>query len=260
MNKLVEQLVRQSYECQVTTNHHRNEPLKITDIPEKLWQVVSVDFGGPYSDGHYNLVIVDKRTRYPEVEVVYSTAAKPTKEKLKKVFATYGAPEQLETDNGPPFNSKELAGFALEEGFKHHRITPLHPRANGETENFVKLSNKTEQSARLENKSMTMAIQELLTGYRSTPHPATGITPFEAMMNRQVRTKIDYTERESRTEISKEEKVNKRDKGYKMKIKGNAENNNTNPHKFAVGVHVLLEQNKTNKWTTPYEPIQYIIY
>ena len=113
-------------------------------------------------------------------------------------------------------------------------------------EKFMKPLNKTEQRAHLQNKSMTIAIQELLTVYRSTPHPAIGITPFEAMMNRQVRTKIDYTERESRTEISKEEKVNKRVKGYKMKIKGNVENSNTNPHKFAVEDHVQLEQNKSS--------------
>ena len=185
---MVEQLVGQCYECQVTTREHRQEPLKRTEIPEKPWQVVSVDFGGPYPDGHYNLVVIDKRTRYPEVETLYSTAVKPTKEKLKKVFATYGTPEQLETDNSPPFHAKEFAEFAVEEGFRHHRITPLHPRANGEAENFMKLLNKTEQRVRLENKPSKIAIQELLIGYRSTPHPATGTTPYDAMMNRKVRT------------------------------------------------------------------------
>ena len=59
----------------------------MTEIPEKPWQVVSVDFGGPYADGNYNLVVIDKRTRYPEVESVHSTAAKPTKEKLKKKYS-----------------------------------------------------------------------------------------------------------------------------------------------------------------------------
>ena len=163
-------------------------------------------------------MIIDKRTRYPEVKVVYSTAMKSTKEKLKKIFAAYGTPEQLESDNGPPFNSKEFAEFALEEGFKHHRITPLHPRANGEAESFMKLLSKTEQRAHLENKSTKIAIQELLTGYRSTPHPATGVTPYEAMMNRHVRTKLDYMERESKTDNPRNERVNKRDNGYKMKI------------------------------------------
>ena len=84
MNKMVEQEVGQCYECQVTTKEYRHEPLKMTEIPEKPWQVVSVDFGGPYPNGHYNLVVIDKRTRYRELESVHSTAAKPTKEKLKK--------------------------------------------------------------------------------------------------------------------------------------------------------------------------------
>ena len=107
---------------------------------------------------------------------------------------TYGTPEQLKTDNGPPFHAKEFAEFAVEEGFRHHRITPLHPRANGEAENFMTLLNKTEQRACLENKLTKIAIQELLIEYRSTPHPATGIAPYDAMMNRKVRTKLDYTQ------------------------------------------------------------------
>ena len=51
--------------------------------------MVSVDFGGPFPDGHYNLLVIDKRTRYPEVEIVYPTAVKPTKEKLKKSHIGY---------------------------------------------------------------------------------------------------------------------------------------------------------------------------
>ena len=84
MNKMVEHIVGQCYECLVTTKEHRHGPLKMTEILDKPWQIVSVDFGGPFPDGHYNIVAIDKRTRYPEVEVVYCTAVKPTKEILKK--------------------------------------------------------------------------------------------------------------------------------------------------------------------------------
>ena len=100
---------------------------------------MSIDFGGPYPDGHYNLVIIDKRTRYPEVEVVSSTAVKQTKETLKKIFATHGTPVQVECDNGPPFQSNEFAKFAAAEVFRHHEITLLHPRANGEAESLMKI-------------------------------------------------------------------------------------------------------------------------
>lgn len=43
-----------------------------------------------------------------------------------------------------------------------------------------------------------MAIQEMLTGYRSTQHPATGVTLYEALTNRQVRTKLVYQARKSK--------------------------------------------------------------
>ena len=178
-------------------------------------------------------MVIDKRTRYPEVETVYSTAVKPTKEKLKKIFATYGTPERLESDNGPPFNSREFAMFASEEGFRHHCVTPLHPQANGEAENFMKLLNKTEQRARIENKPVRLAIQKLLTGYRSTPHPATGVTPYDAMMDRKVKTKLDYVQPDLIAGKVKQSKVNKRDMEYKMKIKSNAENRNTKSHNLS---------------------------
>ena len=49
-------------------------------------EIVSVDFSGPNPDGHYNLVVVDKRTRYSNVEMVYFTGFASIKEKLKKIF------------------------------------------------------------------------------------------------------------------------------------------------------------------------------
>ena len=55
----------------------------------------------------------------------------------------------------------------------------------------MKLLNRTEQRARIENKPVGLAIQDLLTGYRSMPHPATGITPYDDMMDHDVRTKLD---------------------------------------------------------------------
>ncbi len=83
-----------------------------------------------YPDGHYNLVAIGKRTRYPEVEVTYSTSFKPSQVKLKRMFGHHGTPQRIDSDNGPPFHSQEFAQFAEQEGFAHHRVTPEHPRAN----------------------------------------------------------------------------------------------------------------------------------
>ena len=127
--------------------------MKVTNIPSRPWDTISIDHSGPYPDGHYNLVLIYKRTRYPVVEPVASTNFQACKERLKHIFASYGTPRRIESDNEPPFNSKEFSQFAIQEGFQHHKVTPLHPRENGEAERFMRMLNKTEQIASLQGKN-----------------------------------------------------------------------------------------------------------
>jgi len=59
MNHLISQTIGSCFKCQVATKSHRQEPIKPSFIPEEPWQQISIDFGGPYPDGHYNLVAID---------------------------------------------------------------------------------------------------------------------------------------------------------------------------------------------------------
>ena len=262
MNTLIENILGECFECKVTTKDHRQEPVKMSTIPSQPWEHISIDFGGPYPDGHYNLVAIDRRTRYPEVATVYSTACRSTTEKLKVMFATHGTPRKITSDNGPPFNSRDFSQFADEEGFEHCKVTPLHPRANGEVEVFMKTLNKTEQIAYLQGKNKyerANAVQDMLIAYRSTPHPATGITPYDALMNRLVRNKLDYIE--TKPTISEADKmINKKDKQFKERAGQQSTNRNTREHNYVVGDYVLLKQMKRHKWSSAYEPSFYIIF
>ena len=61
--------------------------------------------------------------------------------------------------------------------------------------------NRSEQITHLQGQNSNTATQEMLAGYRSTPHPATGVTPYEALMNRQVRTKRDAQYKQPKDQI-----------------------------------------------------------
>ena len=175
------------------------------------------------------------------------------------MFATYGTPRRLESDNGPPFQSREFAEFAEKEGFHHHRVTTGHARANGEAENFMKLLNKTEKTAHLHSQNGNIAIQEMLTGFRAMPHPEKGVTPYEAMMNRPIRTKLDHQARVMSSNKPIDTTINQKDKQYKDRMTFNSHRRHTKEHNFIIGDHFLLKQKKTNKWSTVYEPAFYII-
>ena len=80
LSAYVEEIQGKCFECLVVNKSHHQEPTKMTAIPEKPWQRIAADFSGPYPNGHYNLVVVDKQTRYPEVVTTPSTACQPTTE------------------------------------------------------------------------------------------------------------------------------------------------------------------------------------
>ena len=86
--------------------------------------------------GHYVLVVIDGYSRFPEVGIVRSASVKAVLPKLDRVFAAYGVPQVVKSDNGSPFNGHEFAQLAEYLGFEHRRVTPLWPEANGEVENI----------------------------------------------------------------------------------------------------------------------------
>ncbi|XP_032231485.1 uncharacterized protein K02A2.6 [Nematostella vectensis] len=203
MNKRIEDIVSSCFSCQVSTNTHHTEPAKMTSLPERPWETVKADFCGQFPNKEYVLVVTDQYSRYPEVEFITSTALKPTRKKLKKMFATHGVPKVVQTDNGPPFNSTEFTEFAAIEGFRDKKITPRHPKAQGQVEGFNKLINKIATIANQEHIDVHEATYDMLSAYRDTPHPATKETPYELMMNREIRTKLEHFQQTNRHRIGK---------------------------------------------------------
>ena len=45
------------------------EPFKQSEMPSGRWQVLHIDFCGPLPSGELLLVVIDRYSRYPEVDV-----------------------------------------------------------------------------------------------------------------------------------------------------------------------------------------------
>ena len=119
--------------------------------------------------------------------------------------------------------------------------------------------NKTEQIAHLQWKSgpnRDMAVKDVLMANKGTPHPATGISLYQAMMNKPVRTKLNYTVPRKERSIS-DKILDKMDKQCKETV---TDEGGINKKHIFVGVaDVLLRQRKSNKCSTPYEPVFYTV-
>lgn len=73
------------------------------------------------------LLLIDAHSKWPEIVEMPSTTASRTVDVLHQIFAHYGIPEQIVSDNGPQFVSEEFSKFMKENAIKHVRISPYHP-------------------------------------------------------------------------------------------------------------------------------------
>ena len=94
------------------------------------------------------------------------------------------------TDNGPPWNSKDIKLFFKARGIRHKRITPLWPRANGLTERFMQNINKCIRTSITSKTNWKENLQIMLMNYRNTPHHTTVIAPSTLYFNRRTRSFI----------------------------------------------------------------------
>ena len=90
-----------------------------------------------------------------------STTSEKTIETLHMLFARYGVPAQLVSDNGPQLKSEEFEQFLKRNGIKHITSAPYHPATNGLAERRVE-SFKNGRKSETEVKSLNIKLAKFL--------------------------------------------------------------------------------------------------
>ena len=83
-----------------------------------------MDFEGPFK-GKMFFLLIDAHSKWPEIYEMKSTTAADTIAVLRHVFASFGLPEQIVSDNGL-LVAHEFAEFLRVNGVKHIRVAPYH--------------------------------------------------------------------------------------------------------------------------------------
>ena len=153
IDNMIEQKVKKCRQCQAVQDDNLEQPIKPRILPDGPWQQLEMDFQGPYPTGQYIFVVIDRHTRWPEVKILKRAPdAKMTMDAMEGIFRNKGVPEVCQSDNGPPFQSKEMSDFAKKHGYVHKHITPEWPRANGMVERFNRSMKEAIQAAVIEGK------------------------------------------------------------------------------------------------------------
>ena len=119
--------------CRVCNKNKKNsvEPLIPTPFPDRPWQIIGLDFF-KFKTVDF-LIVFDYYSRYIELGAMNKNkTASEVLRVLKTLFARYGIPETLRSDNGPPFDSADYLAFAMEWECKVVTSGPAFPKSNGE--------------------------------------------------------------------------------------------------------------------------------
>ena len=187
IDREIEEVAKSCESCLLTANSPAPAPLHPWMIPKQPWERVHLDHA--FWGNKVLLVAIDVFSKWPEVQVVSSTSAKQTIEKLQSIFAIHGLPITLVSDNGPPFQSDEFKSFVEANGIVHRRVPPYHPASNGAAENLVKSVKRALEKGKTTD-SLEMKIAGFLATYRNTPHTVTERTPAEILLGRAPRTRL----------------------------------------------------------------------
>ncbi|XP_064478090.1 uncharacterized protein K02A2.6-like [Ornithodoros turicata] len=136
LDKDLESTVRSCKICQSVLPAKTVGPLQPWSYPTRVRQRVHVDYA--LKDGVNLLVLVDAYSKWVEVFCMNTTTTTSTLKRLDALFASYGYPEELVTDNGPQFASEEFQEFLRQRGIRHTRTPPYHAASNGAAERLVR--------------------------------------------------------------------------------------------------------------------------
>ena len=227
MKGKVEVFVKSCMACMMFSNKKTTEPIHHHHVPDKCWDTVAVDLFGPMPDKNHVIVVQDLASRFPAAKLVSSTSSRQVLPALSDIYDNYGNPSTQISDNGPPFNSREMELFAQKRDIELKKTPPLHPQANP-AETFMKSLGKTMKIAHEDKTSKKEALSLLLKNVRDTPQQATGIAPGAMMFRDGYRATFprksvnskqvkDARERDSAQKKQRQEKVNS--SKFRQKIK-----------------------------------------
>ena len=150
-----------------------------------------------------------------------STTTEKTITELHKLFASFGLPEQVVSDNGSQFTSSEFDMFMKFNGIKHILTAPYHPKSNKEAKRAVQTFKNSLKAQKMEKGDVQTKLSRFLLCYRNTPNSTTGLTPAELFLKRKVRTRLDLLRPNVAERVSQKQasaKLNSDKKGQSQRL------------------------------------------
>ena len=117
-----------------------------------------------------------------------STTSSAVINKMKAIFARFGIPMKLVSDNGPQYAAEDFSRFAHEWALRHVTTSPIYPQANGLVERSVQTAKQLLKKAKVGSQDPFLSLLE----YRNTQIDGLS-SPAQLLMSRRLRASLPET-------------------------------------------------------------------
>ena len=155
---------------------------------DKPWTRLHMDWAQARGVGNI-LVIVDAFSGWLEAAICHDRKVDTVIDHLRAVFARFGVPHLMVTDNAPEFAGGELRTWMTGIGCRLKHSPEYHPESNGNAERMVRVIKDALKCFNPHKSSVQEYIQRVLFVHRNTAQRE-GKTPAEWLLGRNVRCPI----------------------------------------------------------------------
>ncbi|XP_057378537.1 uncharacterized protein K02A2.6-like [Daphnia carinata] len=172
--------------CQSNRTRNPSQPLYPVELPVYPFQFVSADIFK--FQGRSYLLTVDAYSKWPCAAQVKDLSAAATVMELDRIFADFGSPEVIKTDNGTHFANAEMRAFCARHNCRLVTSSPEYPRSNGLPERHIQTVKRTLLKMLQEERTLS----EALAAIRSTPLSESLPSPAVLLQSRNLRGALPF--------------------------------------------------------------------
>ena len=180
--------------CQRVKHHRRGKaPLTKTEIPNRPFQRIQIDFVGPVQasvpEGFtYVLAMQDVLTRYVKLVATLDNSAETAVRVLIDEWITqFDLPEVIGSDQGTHFTAIVFETVCKELGIEHARGSPEHAQSQGQVERQNQLFANIRAVCNRNPASWPRAMHVVTFAHNTSINKTTGLTPHELVFKQQAR-------------------------------------------------------------------------
>nr|CAI5837425.1 unnamed protein product [Callosobruchus analis] len=102
-DRQVENFIKQCRDCLLVSQSNRQPPITRDKVPEDPWQCLAIDRLGSLLNQESVFVVIDYYSRYQDIKFLRTTTAAKIINHLNELFARFGIPKPIRSDNGRQF-------------------------------------------------------------------------------------------------------------------------------------------------------------